>query len=80
MSELAKESIDEKIRSCLELMRPYLQAENLIPTFEYIEGKTLFISIQTKKVLSHAEANLIKLGIEKKILEEFKDLDKVDLV
>jgi len=80
MSEATKESLEEKVRNSLELMRPYLQSEGIIPTFEYLEGKTLFISIQTKKILSHAEAHLIRLGIEKKILEEFKDLDKVDLV
>lgn len=61
-------------------MRPYLQADGVKAVFEFVERNILHISIQADKQLSVAELFMIKLGVEKKILEQHKEIEGVELV
>lgn len=73
-------NLETRIRKSLDLMRPYLQADGVKAVFEFIESTRLTISIQSEKQLSAAEYFLIKLGVEKKILEQHKEIESVDLI
>ncbi|MGF1573705.1 MAG: hypothetical protein ACFCU1_11630 [Sumerlaeia bacterium] len=72
--------LETKVRKSLDLMRPYLQADGVKTVFEFIRKTELFISIESEKKMSAAELFMIKLGVEKKIMEQHKEIESVDLV
>ncbi|MDX1973859.1 MAG: hypothetical protein SFY68_15120 [Candidatus Sumerlaeia bacterium] len=71
---------EARIQKAIELMRPYLQAEGVRANFEYVESGKAFISITCTQPRSAAEIVLLKIGVEKKLLEQFKDLKSVELI
>ena len=73
-------SVAERAKLVIKQTEPYLQSDGQFARFERLEKDELYISIHSETTISVAEKKMIKLGIEKKIFEEIREIKKVILI
>lgn len=77
---LTIEEQEAKVRKILDQLRPYLQADGGDCEFSHIEGSTAYITLQGACVGCASSMMTLKMGIERRVVEEVEGIEEVEAV
>jgi Fe-S cluster biogenesis protein NfuA len=70
---------EERAKEILEQLRPYLQADGGDVAFDRIEGDILYIELKGACVGCSSALMTLKMGIERRVLEELPEITSVEM-
>ena len=79
MAEITQEK-EARIREILENLRPYLQADGGDCAFDRIEDGVVYIQLHGACVGCASALMTLKMGIERRIMEEVPEVEAVEAV
>ncbi|MBI5154038.1 NifU family protein [Candidatus Poribacteria bacterium] len=71
---------EEQVRKILEMLRPYLQADGGDCEFGYIEDNIAYIHLKGACVGCASALMTLKMGIERRIVEEVPGIESVEAI
>ncbi len=71
---------ETRVKEILEQLRPYLQADGGDVTFSRIEDDTLWIELHGACSGCASSLMTLKMGIERRIMEELPEIQAVEMV
>ncbi len=74
------EQLEERVKDILEQVKPYLQSEGCDCALDRIENNVVYVHIFGPSVGSASSIMTLKLGIERRILEELSEISSVEAV
>lgn len=72
------EEQEAKVRKILDQLRPYLQADGGDCEFDHIEDSVAYITLQGACVGCASSLMTLKMGIERRIVEEVEGIEAVE--
>lgn len=75
---LTMEEKEAKVRQILEMLRPYLQADGGDCEFSHIADNVVYIHLQGACVGCSSALMTLKMGIERRVMEEIPEIEAVE--
>ncbi len=77
--EVGIEDMEQRSRKVIDELRPYLQAEGADVEFHSLDGTTLHIILRGSQTHCGSLLVLLKLGIERRVLQALPSIESVEV-
>ena len=80
MTQTTETELVKRVRSAIESIQPYLKADGASCEVHYVKDDIAFVSLISNKVGCSGEMMTIRMGVERRIVEDVPEIRSIELI